>query len=35
MHNHFAKFLEYGDAEGYRHLLEEIRRDFTDLGDEE
>ena len=35
MHNHYAKFLEYGDAEGYLHHLEKIRRDFADLGDEE
>ena len=31
MHSRYGKFLEYGDAEGYRRRLEEIRRDFRDL----
>lgn len=31
MHSRYGKFLEYGDAEGYRNRLEEIRRDFRDL----
>ena len=31
MHSRYGKFLEYGDAEGYRAHLEEIRRDFADL----
>ena len=33
MHSRYGKFLEYGDAEGYRSRLEEIRRDFSDLED--
>ena len=35
MHSRYGKFLEYGDAEGYRRHLEEIRRDFADLEREE
>jgi hypothetical protein len=35
MHSRYGKFLEYGDAEGYRKRLEEIRRDFNDLEDKE
>ena len=31
MHSRYGKFLEYGDAEGYRNRLEEIRRDFRYL----
>ncbi len=31
MHSRYGKFLEYGDAEGYRSRLEKIRRDFRDL----
>ncbi|MFH1019449.1 MAG: hypothetical protein V1782_02390 [Pseudomonadota bacterium] len=31
MHSRYGKFLEYGDAEGYRRRLDEIRRDFRDL----
>ena len=31
MHSRYGKFLEYGDAEGYRKRLEKIRRDFRDL----
>lgn len=34
MHSRYGKFLEYGDAEGYRRQLEEIRRDFKDLENE-
>lgn len=34
MHSRYGKFLEYGDAEGYRRHLEEIRRDFKDLENE-
>jgi hypothetical protein len=35
MHSRYGKFLEYGDAEGYRSRLEEIRRDFSDLEDKD
>lgn len=35
MHSRYGKFLEYGDAEGYRSRLEQIRRDFSDLEDKE
>ncbi len=35
MHSRYVKFFEYGDAEGYRRHLEEVRRDFADLQDEE
>jgi len=31
MHSRYAKFMEYGDAEGYRKHLEEVRRAFEDL----
>jgi hypothetical protein len=31
IHSRYGKFLEYGDAEGYRSRLEEIRRNFRDL----
>ena len=34
IHSRYGKFLEYGDAEGYRSRLEEIRRNFRDLKDE-
>ena len=34
IHSRYGKFLEYGDAEGYRSRLEEIRRNFRDLEDE-
>jgi hypothetical protein len=34
MHSRYGKFLEYGDAEGYRRQLEEIRRDFKDVENE-
>lgn len=30
-HSRYNKFLEYGDAEGYRKKIEKIRRDFEDL----
>lgn len=35
LHSRYGKFLEYGDAEGYRSRLEQIRRDFSDLEDKE
>lgn len=31
LHSRYHKFLEYGDAEGYRRKLERTRRDFKDL----
>jgi len=31
LHSRYRKFLEYGDAEGFRRNLEEVRRDFHDL----
>ncbi|OKY76667.1 MAG: hypothetical protein BM485_00890 [Desulfobulbaceae bacterium DB1] len=30
-HSRSSKFLEYGDADGYRKNIEKIRRDFQDL----
>lgn len=35
MHSRYGKFLEYGDAEGYRSRLEQVRSDFSDLEDNE
>ncbi|HIJ89397.1 MAG: hypothetical protein OEV89_00880 [Desulfobulbaceae bacterium] len=35
MHSRYGKFLEYGDAEGYRKHLAEVRQAFTDLEKEE
>ncbi len=34
MHSRYARFFEYGDAEGYRRYLEQVRRDFADLRNE-
>jgi len=31
IHSRYRKFLEYGDADGYRNKIEEVRRDFDDL----
>jgi hypothetical protein len=31
LHSRYRKFLEYGDAEGFRRRLGEIRHDFKDL----
>lgn len=31
LHGRYQKFIEYGDAEGYRAYLETIRHDFKDL----
>jgi hypothetical protein len=31
LHSRYRKFLKYGDAVGYKEILEEIRRDFNDL----
>ena len=33
LHSRYRKFLEYGDAEGFRQKLDEVRRDFRDLQD--
>ncbi len=30
-HNRYKYFFDYGDGEGYRKKLEEVRRDFADL----
>lgn len=35
MHSRYGKFLEYGDAEGYRKHLDEVRQAFADLEKEE
>lgn len=35
IHSRYAKFLEYGDAEGYRKRLERLRQDFADLDQEQ
>jgi len=32
-HSRYGKFLEFGDAKGYRQRLEEIRHDFADLAE--
>lgn len=31
IHNRYRNFLDFGDAEGYRENIEEVRRDFKDL----
>ena len=31
LHSRYQKFLEYGDAEGFRQRLAEVRHDFHDL----
>jgi len=33
LHSRYRKFLEYGDAAGFRNRLDEVRRDFHDLED--
>ena len=33
LHSRYLKFVEYGDAEGYRKKIEDIRRDFKDLSE--
>jgi hypothetical protein len=35
MHSRYGKFVEYGDAEGYRRHQEEVRRAFADLEKDE
>ncbi len=32
-HSRYSKFLEYGDAEGYRREIATIRQDFADIQD--
>jgi len=34
-HSRYSHFLDYGDAEGYRARVEQVRRDFDDLAREE
>ncbi|MEK6202165.1 MAG: hypothetical protein N2A40_07075 [Desulfobulbaceae bacterium] len=34
-HSRYSKFLEYGDAEGYRNELDKVRHAFEDLQTEE
>jgi hypothetical protein len=34
-HSRYRFFFDYGDAEGYRTRLEEVRRNFADLREEE
>ena len=34
-HNRYSKFLEYGDAEGYRREIEKVRHDFEDIETDE
>jgi len=31
IHNRYQKFLDFGDAEGYRENIEKVRRDFRNL----
>ncbi len=31
IHSRYKKFLNFGDAEGYREKIEEVRRDFSDI----
>lgn len=31
LHSRYQKFIEYGDAEGYRAYIETVRHDFKDL----
>lgn len=31
IHSRYKKFLDYGDAEGYRDRIETVRRDFSDI----
>lgn len=34
LHSRYRKFLEYGDAEGFRKSLDKIRHDFHDLDEQ-
>ena len=31
LHSRYKNFFDYGDAEGYRAKIEEVRRDFDDI----
>ena len=31
IHSRYGKFFEYGDGDGYRNKVEEVRRDFDDI----
>lgn len=31
IHSRYGKFFEYGDGDGYRNKIEEVRRDFDDI----
>ncbi|MCJ7617899.1 MAG: hypothetical protein MUO43_15325 [Desulfobacterales bacterium] len=31
IHSRYGKFFEYGDGDGYRKQIEEVRRDFDDI----
>jgi hypothetical protein len=31
VHSRYQHFFDYGDAEGYRRGIEQVRRDFADL----
>jgi hypothetical protein len=35
MHGRYTHFLDYGDAEGYRKRIEQVRRDFEDVKKQE
>lgn len=35
IHSRYGKFFEYGDCDEYRRRLEEVRRDFHDLQDDQ
>ena len=32
MHKRYHKFFDYGDHKDYKNRLEQLRRDFSDLG---
>lgn len=34
VHSRYSRFFEYGDAEAFRREVEQVRRDFGDLGPE-
>ena len=31
IHSRYSKFIDYGDAQGYKKYLEQIRKEFDDL----
>jgi hypothetical protein len=35
VHGRYKNFFDYGDAEGYRKRIEEVRRSFKDLETEQ